>query len=157
VRLGYLILPPDLVEPFVTARVLALGHGSLIEQSVLADFIAEGHFARHLRRMRTLYVERQSTLKEAAERYLPGQLDVQPTATGIHLVAWLPPEIDDRLVAQRAGSVGIIARPVSAFRVGTSGRPGLVLGFASVRPAEIWEAIRRLAEVFPPVPASRST
>ena len=157
VRIGYLVLPPDLVEPFVTARALALGHGSLIEQAVVADFIAEGHFTRHLRRMRGLYAERQAALVEAAKRDLAGRFDVRRTETGIHLVGWLPEGTDDRLIAQRAAAAGIIARPVSSFRTGTIGRPGLVLGFAAVRPPEIRDAMQRLAAAFPPHAGADST
>ncbi len=80
---------------------------------------------------------------------------MQLTAAGIHLVGWLPPEFDDRLITQRAAAAGITARPVSAFRMATTGRPGLVLGFAAVRSQEIREGVRRLAEVFPPAAASR--
>jgi len=149
VRVGYLVLPPDLVEPFVTARALALGHGSLIEQAVVAEFIAEGHFTRHLRRMRGLYAERQAALVEAAKRDLAGQFDVRRTQTGIHLVGWLSEGTDDRFIAQRAAAAGIIARPVSSFRIGPMGRPGLVLGFAAVRPPEIRDAMQRLATAFP--------
>ena len=72
VRVGYLVLPPDLVELFVTAR--ALGHGSLMEQAEVADFIAEGHFTRHLRRMWGLYAECQAELVEAAKRDLAGRI-----------------------------------------------------------------------------------
>lgn len=79
----------------MTTRALALGHGSLIEQAVVADFIAEGHFTRHLRRMRGLYAERQAALVEAAKQYLAGRFDVQRTETGIHLVGWLPEGTDD--------------------------------------------------------------
>ncbi len=157
VRVGYLVLPPDLVEPFVTARALALGHGSLIEQAVVADFIAEGHFTRHLRRMRGLYAERQAALVEAAKRDLAGRLDVRGTETGIHLVGWLPEGTDDRPIAQRAAAAGIIARPVSSFRTGTIGRPGLVLGFAAVRPPEIRDAMQRLAAAFPASADARAT
>ena len=157
VRIGYLVLPPDLVEPFVTARALALGHGSLIEQAVVADFIAEGHFTRHLRRMRGLYAERHAALVEAASRDLAGRLDVRRTETGIHLVGWLPEGTDDRPIAQRAAAAGIIARPVSSFRTGTIGRPGLVLGFAAVRPPEIRDAMQRLAAAFPASAGARST
>ena len=147
VRIGYLVLPPDLVEPFVTARALALGHGSLVEQAVVAEFMEAGHFARHVRRMRALYAERQAALVETARSHLAGRFEVQPTETGIHLVGWLSAGSDDRLIAQRAAVAGITVRAVSSFRMGTAGRPGLVLGFAAVRPPEIRQAMRRLAAI----------
>ena len=85
------------------------------------------------------------------------RFDVRPTETGIHLVGWLPEGTDDRLIAQRAAAAGIIARPVSSFRTGTVGRPGLVLGFASVRPPMIREAMQQLAAVFPARAGAHST
>jgi GntR family transcriptional regulator/MocR family aminotransferase len=83
--------------------------------------------------------------------------DVRRTETGIHLVGWLPESTDGRLIARRAAAAGIIARPVSSFRTGTIGRPGLVLGFAAVRPPEIRDAMQRLAAAFPPSGGARST
>src|SRR5262249_41126633 len=115
-----------------------------------------GHFARHLRRMHALYEERQAALKEAADEYLAGRLDVRPTDTGMHLIGWLPSGTDDRTVSQRAAAAGIIARPLSAFRAGPGGPPGLVLGFAAIRPAAIRDAVRRLSQVVPTATARAS-
>ena len=85
-RLGYLILPPDLVDAFVSARRLADYHSPTIEQAVLADFIDNGHFGRHIRRMRNIYAERQHVLIDAAQRHLAGLIDVRPAQSGIESV-----------------------------------------------------------------------
>src|SRR5262249_53877268 len=95
VRLGYLVVPPDLVEPFVKARTLADWHPTSVDQAVVADFITQGHFAQHLRRMRTLYAERQAVLVEAARRELGDLLDVRPAEAGTHLIGWLPKGVSD--------------------------------------------------------------
>src|SRR5207244_1450796 len=84
-RLGYLVVPPDLVDAFVAARAAIDRQTSTLMQAVVADFINEGHFLRHIRRMRTLYSERQETLLRAAQRDLGGALEVCPCATGLHL------------------------------------------------------------------------
>src|SRR5204863_3642283 len=77
-RLGYLIVPPDLSAAFARARAAADRFACTLTQAVVADFIAEGHFARHIRRMRTLYAARQEALVRAVRRELGGVIDVEP-------------------------------------------------------------------------------
>src|SRR3954465_6294787 len=84
-RLGYLVVPADLVAAFVAARALADRHPPSIEQAALADFITEGHFARHIRRTRALYAERQAALLAAADRELAGLIELHPAEAGMHL------------------------------------------------------------------------
>ena len=150
-RLGYLVVPPDLVDAFVAARELSDRHSPAVEQAVLADFIVEGHFARHVRRMRTLYSGRQTTLVEAAREELDGLLDVRPAEAGMHLVGFLPEGSDDREASRRAAAHGVEAPPVSAYVLkgapypGCPHRPGLLLGYAALNEAEILRGVRRLA------------
>ncbi len=144
-RLGYLVVPPDLVDAFVAARELTDRHSPQVEQAVLADFVAEGHFARHVRRMRALYAERRAALIEATERELAGLLEVLPAEAGMHLVGLLPEGEDDREASRRAASRGVKAPPVSAFSLGPSRRGGLVLGYAAFGKPEIDEGVRALA------------
>jgi GntR family transcriptional regulator/MocR family aminotransferase len=144
-RMAYVVAPSHLVDAFAAAKGLFDGHAPLLEQATVAAFIREGGFARHLARMRVLYRDRQSTLLEAARRHLPGLLTVQPTETGMHLVAWLPSGVDDRTAAEAAVNAGIEAAPLSAFCINAHLRPGLVLGFASTPSAEIDAATGRLA------------
>ena len=146
-RLGYLVVPPDLVDAFTAARELADRQAPSVEQAVLAGFMAEGHFARHVRRMRSLYAVRQATLVEAAERDLQGPLDVRPSGAGMHLVGWLPPAKDDRAASRRAAAQGVEAPPLSLYRIGTvpTTRGGLLLGYAAVAEGEIRAGIKRLA------------
>jgi DNA-binding transcriptional MocR family regulator len=88
-RLGYLVLPTDLIERFTAARALTHRHPPMLEQMVTCDSITEGHFARHLRRMRQLYAERLSLLMEHARRRLAGLLELSPIEAGLQTIGWL--------------------------------------------------------------------
>jgi GntR family transcriptional regulator/MocR family aminotransferase len=147
-RLGYLIVPAELVDAFVAARALADRHAPSVPQAALADFIEGGHFARHIRRTRALYAERQAALVRAARRALGGLLEVGPAEAGMHLMGWLPEGVDDRAAARAAQAREIDAPPLSAYRArparrGTRG--GLMLGYAAYTSREIEDACARLA------------
>ena len=145
-RLGYLVVPPDLVDAFAAARALVDRHSPLMEQAVLAEFMTEGHFARHLRRMRLLYAERRDALVEEVERGLAGLIEVGPAEAGLHLVGWLPEGTDDHKASRRAAARGVEAAPLAAYRIEAPQRPGLLLGYAAVDEEEIREGARQLAE-----------
>jgi GntR family transcriptional regulator/MocR family aminotransferase len=145
IRLGYMIVPPDLVDALVATRLVA-GRMPSVEQAVLADFIAEGHFARHIRRMRHLYAERQQALMEAIERDLNGILEVQPAEGGMHIVAWLPPDVDDQVTSRLASAQGVGCPPLSLYYIGKPKRGGLVLGYGACNERVIGEGTRRMAE-----------
>ncbi len=144
-RLGYLVVPPDLVDAFTAARELSDRQPPGTEQAVLAHFMAEGHFARHLRRMRSLYAERQALLIEEAGKRLPGLLDLPPAGSGMHLVGRLPANRDDREASRRAAERGVEAPPVSLYGRPPGGRGGLLLGYAAVGEDGIRQGVRRLA------------
>jgi GntR family transcriptional regulator/MocR family aminotransferase len=141
-RIGYLILPPPLVDPFLTVRRLIDIHAPMLEQAVLTDFIAEGHFTRHLRRMRTLYAERRAALLEAV-RELP--LEIHSPEAGIHCIGWLPDGMDDLSLVHKAASHHLDLSPISNFSIEPLARKGLLLGYAGFNPQEIKRAARRLA------------
>jgi GntR family transcriptional regulator/MocR family aminotransferase len=144
-RLGFLIVPLDLREQMLAARRTTELHPPTLDQAVLADFIAEGHFARHLRRMRAAYRERLEALKEAAERFGGGALRVRPARTGLHVVADLLGP-DAARVFEEAAARGVEVMPLSAYYLGPGERTnGLVLGFGSVRPERLAEGMQRLA------------
>jgi GntR family transcriptional regulator / MocR family aminotransferase len=149
-RLGYLIVPPALADAFVHARAGADTHAPALEQAVLAEFMREGHFARHIRRMRALYAERQAILIDAAARDLAGLLDIQPDATGMHLLGWLPAGIDDQAVAARAGARGVHVLPLSWLRIETAERGALLLGYAAANEGEIRAGVKQLARALSP-------
>lgn len=143
-RLGYLVVPPELVAAFRTARALADRHSPGLEQAIVADFIAQGHFVRHIRRMRTLYAQRQQMLLEAIGRELAGELEVVPHEAGMHLVGWLGTGCSDQEVAQRALKGGLHVPALSAYTLQTRQRPGVLLGYTAMNEAEIQEGVHAL-------------
>ncbi|MGO8948836.1 MAG: PLP-dependent aminotransferase family protein [Ktedonobacterales bacterium] len=146
-RLGYLIVPAKMVEGFLAARRFIDVHVPLLEQMALSDFLAEGHFARHLRRMRRLYVERRETLIDELQRTLGDILDIAVPEAGMHLVAWLPPGDDDRTVAVQAAACGLEVAAISRFSLQPKERGGLILGYSGASRAELRAAVRKLATV----------
>lgn len=116
----------------------------LLEQAVVAAFLADGHFGRHVRRMRMLYGERQATLVQAARRNLAGALDVPASETGMHLVGWLPAGADDEAVARAARLHGVETPPLSAFGIDPPRRAGLILGYAPFDERQIQDGVQRL-------------
>jgi GntR family transcriptional regulator / MocR family aminotransferase len=145
IRIGYIIAPSDLFPAFVRARCLAGHQSPTLEQAVLADFIGEGHFARHIRRMRALYAERQQTLLKAGRSELNGLLEIKPGAAGMHLIGWLPEDIDDTSAFRAATAAGVEVTPVSAYSIKPQKRGALRLGYTGYKPREIWRATRQLA------------
>jgi GntR family transcriptional regulator / MocR family aminotransferase len=141
-RLGFLIVPPALVDRFAAARHASDRHSPTIDQAVLAAFIAEGHYGRHVRRMRALYAERQAALVEAGRGVLAPYVEVVPSGGGLHLVGWMRGGLADTAVAQAALEDGVDVQPLSGL---TRGRHGLLLGYAAYSPAAIRGAVERLA------------
>ncbi len=144
-RLGYMVLPESLVDAFVSARALADRHPPGLEESLVTEFLCEGHFARHVRRMRALYASRQEVLVSAARRELDGLLEVPPAEAGMHLIGWLPEGSDDAEVSRRAAAAGITAPAVSSYVLRHAVKPGLILGYAALNPRQIREGARKLA------------
>jgi GntR family transcriptional regulator/MocR family aminotransferase len=145
-RIGFVIAPSSLLPALAAARQFAGTQQAALEQMVLADFIGGGHFERHVRRMRALYAERQRDLIDGLRAECEGLVEASPAGSGMHLVGWLPPELDDADVSRRAAARGVDAIPLSAFAVGRgAGRPGVLLGYAHVDRAAIFAACRGLA------------
>jgi GntR family transcriptional regulator/MocR family aminotransferase len=144
-RLGYLVVPPTLTPSFVQARFSMDIQSATFDQAVLADFIQEGHFARHIRRMRKLYAERQACLIEAAQSRLKGLLDIHSAQGGMHVVGWLSPGVDDRAAAHRAREHNVVVLPLSDLCLEPYECGGLLLGYACVNEREIREGVKRLA------------
>lgn len=144
-RLGYLIVPRRLARSFATGRALNDRQSPMLEQAVLADFITQGHFARHIRSMRLLYAERQAALVRAAEE-LEGRLEVRPADTGMHLVGWLPSGANDIEASRAAMSRGVFVSPLSHYYLSRSPhRPGVLLGYAAISRMAMPRGIRELA------------
>ncbi|HEX8921944.1 MAG TPA: PLP-dependent aminotransferase family protein [Pyrinomonadaceae bacterium] len=146
-RLGYLVAPTDLIEVFAAARALTDLHSPSIEQAVLAEFIAERHFARHIRRMRGMYEERQQVLIEEARKNLKGMLEVAPAEAGMHLIGWLPQGISDVEVSRRAAETDLNLAPVSVYCINQKLRGGLLLGYTAYNGKQIRQGMKKLAQV----------
>jgi GntR family transcriptional regulator/MocR family aminotransferase len=144
-RVGYLVVPADLVSRFAALRAALDDFPSTLYQAVLTDFLAEGHFARHLRKMRALYRERRGALVEALRSELG--LQVLGERAGMHLTALLEPGTDDRRLAEQAARQGLWTMPLSACHLGEPARPGLVLGYGGTGIPEILEGVRRLGRL----------
>jgi GntR family transcriptional regulator/MocR family aminotransferase len=145
IRLGYLVVPPDLVPKVEAAQSITYRHAPLLAQAVLADFIVEGHFGRHVRRMRQIYAERLSVLLEGAERRLGGLLEISPVEAGLQTVGWLEQGIDSVAAAAAAAARGVDVTPLSAYARRALPREGLQLGFAAVDSQELGRGIEQLA------------
>jgi GntR family transcriptional regulator/MocR family aminotransferase len=141
-RLGYLILPPALIGPFLAVKWFIDIHPPVLEQIVLADFIARGYFSRHLRRTRTLYAERRATLLDAMAD-LP--LEMYAADTGLHCLGWLPDGINDQVVAAHANAHDVDVFPLSKFAIAPQPRHALLLGYGAVDNQQIRPGVRRLA------------
>ncbi len=149
-RLGYIVIPPDLIEAFLTVRwAMDLGPPSF-HQEVLADFIGEGHFARHIRRMRVLYRERRSALVDSIREELGTMVEVLGGEAGMHLTVTLPNQIHDLEIAERAARENLWLWPLSPNYLGEATRSGFVLGFGGTEVAEIPGAVRKLRGLLAP-------
>jgi GntR family transcriptional regulator/MocR family aminotransferase len=148
-RLGYLVLPESLVEPIAAAKAIGDTGTSALEQLTLADFIAEGHFDRHLRRTNISNAARRNALVDAVGKEFGERAEVCGTNSGLHLLVWLTDKrggmIEDVFAKALAAGVGLY--PVDSFYLQPPRRTGVVLGYAPLREREIREGIRRLAVV----------
>jgi GntR family transcriptional regulator/MocR family aminotransferase len=146
-RVGYVVIPLDLVERFRLIRDAMDIFPATLYQAVLHDFLREGHFARHLRRMRAIYAKRRGVLVAAIEHEFGGDVRIAGDRAGFHLVVLLPPETRDHDVAVRAARRGISVIPLSSCYAGPRPKEGLVLGYGPTRANEIPDAVRRLKAV----------
>jgi GntR family transcriptional regulator / MocR family aminotransferase len=144
-RLGYVVVPENMVEIFAAAESVSTHHPPLIDQAILCDFIREGHFARHVRRMRELYAERLGVLVQAARARLRGLLEIIDVEAGLRTVGWLQRGISAERAAQAAAARDVEVVPLSRYAYGRTKRNGLVLGFAAVDAKELRRGVEELA------------
>ena len=156
-RLGYLVLPPDLVDAFCRARAAVDDSPGIVAQPALAAFIAEGHFSAHVRRTRARYAARQQALVAAAQQRLSGLLRVAPSEAGMHLVAAIDPALpqDDHAVARAAAAARVTVTPLSDHYAAAADRRGLLLGYTGAGEAEIAAGVERLAAALRTLPPAR--
>jgi GntR family transcriptional regulator/MocR family aminotransferase len=146
-RLGYLAVPPDLVDAFDRMQQLSDYMSPTVEQAVVADFLLEGHFARHVRRMRALYQERQEALLDTLTRELSGMVRADVPTSGMHLVAWLESDADDAAISRVALEAKVEVPPLSLYCLERALPPALLLGYAAVPEAQSRRAARLLRGV----------
>jgi len=144
-RLGYLVIPPDLVDYFAAAKSITTRHAQLLDQAVLCDFITEGHFGRHLRRMRGVYAERLSVLLNSAREKLAGLLQISDVEAGLQTVGWLREGITGDSAARAAAERNVEVIPLSRYTRGRTAHAGLQLGFAAMDPRELKRGVEQLA------------
>lgn len=146
-RVGYLVVPSDLVERFVAVRHAMDVYPAHLYQSVLNDFIGEGHFSRHVRRTRLLYGERRGVLVDAINDEFGSRLEVLGSDAGLHLVITLPQGVDDREISERAARENLWVWPLSPCYLNKNPRQGLILGFGNTPTNKIRPAVSRLRKV----------
>ncbi|MDQ2844145.1 MAG: PLP-dependent aminotransferase family protein [Acidobacteriota bacterium] len=149
-RLGYIVVPPDLIDRFTAVRNAMDLCPPYMFQAVLADFLREGHFARHVRKTRLVYGERRSALVEAIRNELGSSFEVGGAEAGMHLVVTLPKGLQDEEIALRAASQKLWLWPLSPCYLGRNARQGFILGFGSTKAIEMVRAVRRLRSVLTP-------
>jgi GntR family transcriptional regulator/MocR family aminotransferase len=144
-RLGWLVTPARLVGDIAKAKSLADRGSPVLDQLAFADFLERGEFDRHLRRMRPIYKRRRDTLINALSELLP---DLEPTgiAAGLHLVAYLPSDLDEKTVVYAAARRGIAVYGLAQYRISSEGREGLIFGYATLSEPTIVEGIETLAD-----------
>jgi GntR family transcriptional regulator/MocR family aminotransferase len=143
-RVGYLVIPADLVDSFLVMRHAMDVSPPHLYQAVLADFLGEGHFSRHIRRMRGLYSERRQILVDSLRREFRSFLQFTGDSAGMHLAVTLPKNFNDHELAVRAVDESLWLWPLSPCYFGGPAQPGFILGYGSTAAAEIPGAVRRL-------------
>ncbi len=143
-RVGYLVVPPDLTDYFAATLSVTNRHAPLLEQAILCDFITEGHLGRHVRRMREVYARRLSILLDCAKQSLDGLLEISGVEAGLQIAGWLHRGLDAESVAIAAATRDVEVTALSRYRQGAAVREGLQLGFAAVDSKEIRRGVREL-------------
>ncbi|WP_334130415.1 MocR-like pyridoxine biosynthesis transcription factor PdxR [Sneathiella sp.] len=144
-RVGYMVVPEDLVDVFLALRRIIDSHSAAVPEAALADFINEGYLASHVRRTRQLYEARQARLVALLEEKLGDLLRISAPASGMHLVAFLPPHIHDREIERAAAAQGMLVRALSSFYNLPTRQTGLILGFAGTREEDMPRLVDKLA------------
>lgn len=144
-RTGYLVIPDHLTPAFAAVRDAIDIFSPTLHQAALADFIHDGHFARHIRKMRMLYMERRLLLAGELQRQLGDEVEVVSAEAGMHLVALLPPGVPDVAVSAAAARIGIATMPLSASYETPPARGGLILGYGATDARQIREGVEKLA------------
>ncbi len=148
-RLGYLVLPQALIAPFVQAKDLVDRGAPTLTQAAVADFLAEGHFERHLRQLRHLYGEKRRVLTRALDGTLGDRVHYSPVAAGLHVMLFAEAGVDEAWLVGEAAARGVRVYAGAPYHLERPAPPSIMLGFSGLEEAEIVEGVRRLAEAWP--------
>jgi len=155
-RLAYLVVPRGLVQVFRRALRHTGQDAPLAIQAAVADFISEGHYASHLRRMRGLYAERLQRFTTLLNEQLGHVLEIGPADAGMQLATYLPQSIDDREIARGAEEAGVVCGALSTYYMRECPQPGLLLGYAAVSEIEMRQGVEVLKHLLPVTEARRA-
>jgi GntR family transcriptional regulator/MocR family aminotransferase len=145
-RLGYMVVPADLVDRFAAVRQTMDICPSHLNQAVMAEFIREGHFSRHVRKMRPMYAHRRAVLVEAIQRELGGECQIVGDEAGMHL-AVVVPDCDEAVIAAQAAQQSLWLSPLSASYIANPRQRGFVLGFGNTPARQIAAGIQHLRKL----------
>jgi len=144
-RMGYIVLPPALVDYFLAFSYRTDFRNSSFDQAVLCDFITAGHLARHLRRMRNLYARRLAALIEGGKEHLSGVLELSTVRAGLYTIGFLRNGMTSRQAEKLAAAQGIEVLAVDRYTFRRPDPKGLLIGFAGYDEAAIQEGLIRLS------------
>ena len=147
IRLGYMVIPPQLVDAFKNGLYELQRPGQVMIQAALADFMEEGHFASHIRRLKQIYAERRRLLQAALAPIVNVGARLSPVDSGLHLVVEFNAEIDDIKVAEMAAAHDLRVYPLSHYCFGNQPDKGLIIGYAYAATEKITEYGNLLAEI----------
>ena len=147
IKLGYLVVPPDLAEDFKRGLYQLQRPGQVVIQAALAEFIEEGHFASHIKRLRQIYGEKRRLLQKALAPVTSVGASLPPAGSGLHLLVGLPSYCDDVRIAELAAEQGLRVYPLSCYGIGKSREKGLIIGYAYAATERIAHYGRILADV----------
>jgi len=146
-RLGYLVLPSlDLVDSFAAERSVIDRQSPILEHIALSEFMEKGHFTRHIRKMRILYKERQEFLINEIKKELGGIINIQPSSSGMHVLACLPEHLDDKEVSKALIQNRLTTYPLSNFVLKYKRKPALILGYTAFNEEEIKRGVNILKD-----------
>lgn len=146
-RIGYLVIPKDLVTIFTRAKWLSDRHLPILEQQALAEFINEGYLERHIRKMRSIYDKRRQTLVKALKKYFGKRAKILGEKAGIHVMARLNTNLSDEEIIQRAASFGIGMMSASPHYMGHCPKGEFIFGYGELTETKLEEGIIKLAEI----------
>ena len=146
-RLSYVVLPPQLVDPFIQAKQVVDRGAPTLTQAAVSDFITEGHFERHLRHLRQAYGQKRQMLEAALQTYLGDSVQYVSVPAGLHIMLDLPANVDETQLVQAARKVGVGLYGGKPYHLQPAPNPSILLGFSGVSELQIEVGVKRLAQV----------